>query len=293
MSSLWKKAPLIVGYLVSSVSQMRATLDTSQSAGCVSRTSTSGKFLTTDSKPFARPCAPVWPRAPWVITMVPLPPMAVTRAWVIEAPMNSLSGARKVWTLIESSGAISVSRSMTGVPLSIIFWTGAVSVPMPKAWIATKSQSCDAMLSIAARCLTASSWPSNQVTSTLKSLPQYSAAALPCAHQLACRPALENAAFSGFSERPETAAASAAKAGLMPMPPKTAAAAAAEPVTVLMKSRRDCGVTPNFSVISLSLDGFSFLRARQIPACRRSHKLYDESGACKRKLQAALPLARA
>ena len=54
------------------------------------------------------------------MTMVPLPPIAVTRAWVIEAPMNSLSGARKVWTLIVSSGAISVSRSMTGMPLSII-----------------------------------------------------------------------------------------------------------------------------------------------------------------------------
>ncbi len=75
--------------------------------------------------------------------------------------------------------------SMTGVPASIIFCTGWVSVPMPKAWMATKSHFCDAMLSIAARCLTASSWPSNQVTSTLKSLPQYSAAALPWAHQVA------------------------------------------------------------------------------------------------------------
>ena len=86
---------------------------------------------------------------------------------------------------IWSSGAISVSMSMTGMPASIIFLTGAVSVPMPNAWIATKSHFWDAMLSMAARCLTASSWPSNQVTSTLNSLPQYSAACLPWAHQVA------------------------------------------------------------------------------------------------------------
>ena len=91
---------------------------------------------------------------------------------------------------------------MTGMPASIILLTGAVSVPMPNAWMATKSHFCEAMLSIAERCLTASSWPSNQVTSTLNSLPQYSAACLPCAHQVACRPALEKAAFSGFEERP-------------------------------------------------------------------------------------------
>jgi hypothetical protein len=30
-------------------------------------------------------------------------------------------------------GAISVSMSMTGMPLSIILFTGAVSVPMPNA----------------------------------------------------------------------------------------------------------------------------------------------------------------
>ncbi len=64
-------------------------------------------------------------------------------------------------------GAISVSMSITGVPASIIFCTGWVSVPMPKAWMATKSHFCEAMLSTAARCLTASSWPSNHVTSTL------------------------------------------------------------------------------------------------------------------------------
>lgn len=113
--------------------------------------------------------------------------------------------------------------SMTGVPASIIFCTGWVSVPMPNAWMATKSHFWEAMLSIAARCLTASSWPSNQVTSTLNSLPHHSAACLPWAHQVACRPALENAAFSGFSERPT----SAAIAGSMRNPPSKADAAPA------------------------------------------------------------------
>src|ERR1043166_689672 len=121
-------------------------------------------------------------------------------------------------------GAISVSMSMTGVPALIIFCTGWVRVPMPNAWMATKSHFCEAMLSMAARCFTASSWPSNQVTSTLKSLPQNSAACLPCAHQVACRPALENAAFNGFSDRPT---ASAASAGFMPMLPRIAVAAPA------------------------------------------------------------------
>ena len=116
--------------------------------------------------------------------------------------MNSLSGARKLCTSISSSGAISVSMSMTGTPAWIIFSTGAVSVPMLKGWMATKSHFWFAMSSIAARCLASESPPSNQVTSTLKSLPQYSAACLPWAHQLTCRPILEKAAFSNFSDRP-------------------------------------------------------------------------------------------
>ena len=33
--------------------------------------------------------------------------------------------------------------SITGIPASIIFCTGWVSVPMPKAWMATKSQDWD------------------------------------------------------------------------------------------------------------------------------------------------------
>src|SRR5271166_517913 len=226
ISSLWKNAASILGYLVSSVSQMRATLVTSQSAGSSLSTWIFGNFETTEWKPLARPCAPVWPRAPWVMVIVPSPLIALTSAWVTEAPMNSLSGARNVRTLIVSSGAISVSMSMTGMPASIILLTGAVNVPMPKAWMATKSHFCEAMLSIAARCLTASSWPSNQVTSTLNSLPQYSAACLPWAHQVACKPALENAALSGFGERPASLAIAEAMSGLKPNPPNSAAAPA-------------------------------------------------------------------
>jgi hypothetical protein len=141
--------------------------------------------------------------------------------------------------LIWSRGAISVSMSITGMPASIIFCTGAVKVPMPKAWMATKSHFCEAMLSIAARCFTASSSPSNQVTSTLNSLPQYSAACLPCAHQVACKPALEKAAFKGFSDRPTLAAS----AGLKAAPPMSAVAAPAEAAAVRKKSRRECGKT--------------------------------------------------
>src|SRR5258707_1100511 len=114
--------------------------------------------------------------------------------------------------------------------------------------MATKSHFCEAMLSMAARCLTASSWPSNQVTSTLNNLPQYSAACLPWAHQVACRPALEKAAFNGFSERP----ISAASAGLTPNPPNKAVAAPAVAATC----KRSRLVVEDFSVpdIVCSLD---------------------------------------
>ena len=165
--------------------------------------------------------------------------------------MNTLSGASKVRTLIVSSGAISVSMSMTGIPASIILLTGAVSVPMPNAWMATKSHFCEAMLSIAARCLTASSWPSNQVTSTLNSLPQYSAACLPCAHQVACNPALENAALSGFSDRPAASANAADINGLTPNPPNRAAAPA--PATAAFISLRRSSEISFVSVITSSL----------------------------------------
>ena len=208
---------------------MRATLVTSQSAGWVSSTWIFGYFLTTDSNPRALPCAPVCPSAPWVMIIVPSPLIASTNDCVTDAPMNSLSGARKLWTLIESSGAISVSMSMTGMPASIIRLTGAVKVPMPNAWIATKSHFCEAMLSIAARCFCAASSPSNHVTSTLNSLPQYSAACFPCAHHVACRPALEKAAFSGLSDRPATLPISCASAGLIPNAANAAAAPPSEP----------------------------------------------------------------
>ena len=129
------------------------------------------------------------------------------------------------------------------MPASIIFLTGSVSVPMPKAWIATKSQFCEAMLSMAARCLVADSSPSNQVTSTLNRLPQNSAACLPCAHQVACRPALENAAFKGFSDRPISCAIAAETKGSMPNPPSSAAAAALDAVALRTNDRLVSGET--------------------------------------------------
>src|SRR5215471_14954986 len=57
------------------------------------------------------------------------------------------------------------------------------------------------------------------------SLPQYSAACLPWAHQLTCRPILEKAAFSGFSERPPTLPISAASDDEILRRPKNAAPA--------------------------------------------------------------------
>ena len=141
------------------------------------------------------------------------------------------------------------------MPASIIFLTGSVSVPMPNAWIATKSHFCEAMLSIAARCLVADSSPSNQVTSTLNSLPQNSAACLPWAHQVACRPALENAAFSGFSDRPISAAMAAEIIGSMPNPPNSAAAAALDAVALRTKERRVSGETLLSSLMIASLKG--------------------------------------
>src|SRR6516164_8965505 len=89
------------------------------------------------------------------------------------------------------------------------------------------------MLSTALRCLVGLSSPSNQVISTLNSLPQCSAARLPCAHQVACRPALENAAFNGLPAFP---VASTASAGVTPNLPNNAAPPAA--AAVLMNVRR-------------------------------------------------------
>src|SRR5215470_9951836 len=103
--------------------------------------------------------------------------------------------------------------------------------------MATKSHFCEARLSIAARCLGALSSPSNQVTSTLKSLPQYSAARFPCAHHVACRPAFEKAALSGLLERSVSLAIDAASAAGMPRPPNKAAAPA-ETAVLRKKARR-------------------------------------------------------
>src|SRR6476620_3847493 len=116
--------------------------------------------------------------------------------------------------------------------------------------MATKSHFCEAMLSMAARCLVALSSPSNHVTSTLNSLPQYSAARLPWAHQVACSPALEKAALRGFVDRPASFAIAAIINGLNPSPPKSPAAAPAETDAILNRSRREV------PAISLSLDMF-------------------------------------
>src|SRR5262249_990759 len=72
--------------------------------------------------------------------------------------------------------------------------------------------------------------------------PQNSAACLPWAHQVACRPAFEKAALSGFSERPISAAMAAPISGSKPIPPSTAAAPAGR-LTVRMKARRGAGGT--------------------------------------------------
>ena len=82
------------------VDQSAAAFATSQSAGSVESTSMLGYRAITDSKPRTRPCAPVWPSAPWVMIIVPRPPIASTSACVTAAPINSLSGAMNVCTLI-------------------------------------------------------------------------------------------------------------------------------------------------------------------------------------------------
>ena len=187
----------------------------------------------------------------------------MTKACVTVDPMKILSGARKLWTLMVSSGAISVSMSITGMPASIILLTGWVSLPMPKAWMATKSHFWDAMLSMAARCLTASSSPSNQVTSTLNIFPHHSAACLPWAHQVACRPALEKAALSGFADRSTALAASAAMAGSRPAPSSIAAPAVSD--AARMKSRRECGPV-SWSDMQSSLEPRLFAVARGLSA---------------------------
>src|SRR5262249_8625843 len=65
---------------------------------------------------------------------------------------------------------------------------------------------------------------------------QYSAARLPWAHQVACNPALEKAAFSGLSGRVVSFAISAALAGSTPML-AIRAAAPADAAAARKKSR--------------------------------------------------------
>jgi hypothetical protein len=139
-----------------------------------------------------------------------------------------------------------VSMSMTGTPAWISFATGAVGVSMLNGWMATKPHFWFAMSSIAVRCLASESSPSNQVTSTLNSLPQYSAACLPWA-QLTCRPILEKAAFSGFSDRLANLPISAVSAGEMLRTPSNEALAM--PAVARNMSRRFA----RMSVIEVSL----------------------------------------
>ena len=154
----------------------------------------------------------------------------------------------KVWIGTVPGGAISVSMAITGVPASIIFLIGSVSVPMPKVWIATKSHFCEAMLSMAARCLVAESSPSNQVISTFMSLPQASAACLPWAHHVACRPAFEKAAFIGLP----AGASACAMAGSKPASASSAAPSAVAP-SFLNTSRRVAASLIRSSSIALVL----------------------------------------
>ena len=58
------------------------------------------------------------------MTILPLPPIAVDQRLGHRRAHELVVGRRKLWTLILSSGAISVSMSMTGMPASIIFLTG-------------------------------------------------------------------------------------------------------------------------------------------------------------------------
>ena len=181
----------------------------------------------------ARPWAPVCPSAPWVITTCPAPPIDLNRASAVTAPIITLSGAMKVWIASWPSGAIMVSIAITGVPASITLLIGSFSVPMPKVWRATKSHFCVARLSTVARCFVADSSPSNQVISTFMRRPQASAACLPWAHQVACRPALPMAALIG-----EPAAfSSCAMAGSNPAEASRAPATAVAPM-VFRTSRR-------------------------------------------------------
>src|SRR5579875_2617090 len=165
---------------------------------------------------------------------------------------------------------------MTGMPASIIFFTGVVSVPMPNAWMATKSHFCEAMLSIAARCLGAESSPSYHVISTFSSRPQYSAACLPCAHQVACKPALENAALSGLADRAVSAASAATICGCRPSmaAPIPAAAAACKK----FRRRLSDGVlifvaigppSSSFPSVLPGLSQTSLGRCRKFASCKR------------------------
>jgi len=82
----------------------------------VSSTLTLGKLFTTDVKPRARPCAPYGERA-LVMTILPLPPCGDS-AWSPKRH-ESLSGARKLWTLMYRAAHQGVQVEH-GMPASVI-----------------------------------------------------------------------------------------------------------------------------------------------------------------------------
>ena len=197
--------------------------------------------------------------------------------WLVTTePIITLSGAMKVCSASWPSGAIIVSMAMTGVPESITFLIGSLSVPMPKVCSATKSHFWVARLSTAERCLVADSSPSNQVISTFISLPQASAACLPCAHQVACRPALPMAAFSGLPD----GFSSCAIAGSKPAAPSRAPASAVAPIALNMSRRLLDSSIRSSSTCTSSLAGSHWATRLLFPPKR------NESGLRQRILRA-------
>ena len=94
-----------------------------------------GYCLMTEVKPLARPCAPVWPSAPWVMITLPLPPIALQSASVAEGAHELVVGGRGRWTFDLVDGAIVCPLSIRGVAASII----VARASTPKAWMATES----------------------------------------------------------------------------------------------------------------------------------------------------------
>ena len=84
--------------------------------------------------------------------------------------------------------------------------------------MATKSHFCEAMLSMAARCLVALELAVEPGHLDIEQLAPILGRRLPWAHQVACSPALEKAALSGFVDRPASFAIAAIINGLKSEP---------------------------------------------------------------------------